>query len=52
MGLLQAEKSQNMFEQIRKMKKSRDIVFDFQFSFLYIFASFCSRTIWNTALER
>ena len=48
---LQPEKSRNMFEQIQKMKKSRDIVYDFPFSFRYIFASFCSRTISNTALE-
>ena len=27
------------------------IIFDFPFSFRYIFASFCSRTIKNTALE-
>ena len=40
-----------MFERIQKMKKSRAIVFDFPFSFRYIFASFCSRTFWNTALE-
>ena len=33
------------------MKKSRAIVFDFPFSFRYIFASFCSRTILNMALE-
>ena len=40
-----------MFERIQKMKKSRAIVFDFPFSFRYIFTSFCSRTFWNTALE-
>ena len=27
------------------------IVFNFPFSFRYIFASFCSRIIWNTAVE-
>ena len=37
---LQPEKSPNMFEWIQKMKKSRAIVFDFPFSFRYIFASF------------
>ena len=48
---LQPENSRNIFERIQKMKKSRAIVFDFPFSFRYIFASFCSRTILNTALE-
>ena len=48
---LHSEKLRNMFEQIQKMKKSRAIVIDFLFSFLYIFASFCSRTISKTALE-
>ena len=37
---LQPEKSQNMFEQIQKMKKSQAIVFDIPFSFRHIFASF------------
>ena len=48
---LQSEKSQNMYEQIQKMKKSRAIVFNVLFSFRYIFASVCSRTISNKALE-
>ena len=37
---LQLEKSRNMFQQIQKMKKSPAIIFDFPFSFRYIFASF------------
>ena len=27
------------------------IIFDFSYAFRRIFVSFCSRTIWNTALE-
>ena len=50
-GRLQLEKSRNKFARIQKKKKSRDIVFDFPFSFRRSFASLCSRTIWNTALE-
>ena len=34
---LQPEKSPNMFEQIQKMKKSQEIIFDFPFSFRHIF---------------
>ena len=49
--LKQPEKSRNMFERIQNMKNSRAIVFDFPFSFRHIFTSFCSRIIWNTALE-
>ena len=37
---LQPEKSQNMFDQIQKMKKSQAIVFDFPFSFRHIFRKF------------
>ena len=50
-GRLEPEKSRNKFQRTQKMKKSRAIVFDFVFCFRRSGASFCRRTISNTALK-